>query len=690
MNTKLPRFLGLRSSRRVVGPTLFVYLGAMLAAGWIFLAWYARVDRERSLQAARLQSATVAIAVSHSFAAMLHDGVGAAHAGAREIDARKADRLSSTQQAEILGRMLTGGDYVQELFVLYADTLISARRTLPHEVVASAEDVPPWAKQLRAAKDSVWVGRPTTARNSLASVPVARKIELPSGEAWVGAVISAESFDTLARTLTPEEGGLSILSLDGTLLMRAPDGTQYVGTNVATSLEFKQAIASRNETVFVDGNNPITGEPRMLVSRRIPGYPLLAVSGRNPQAVLATWRDRVLASVKIAAASSIALIALTFSLFFTLRRRYEVLRRSEERFQLAVRGTSDGIWDWNIKTGNAYFSPRLRELLCLEGSGEFRADVKDLVTLTHPDDVELVQRALDEHVSGGSPFDIEARFRCGANGYRWFRCRGASVRDRSNEAVRMAGSISDVHDRREAETSLERARVRELRAHEHFSEQLMVAQERERQRLANELHDSIGQNLSIIKNRAMLALRQTLPERAADQVKSVADVAAAAIAELRAVVHNLLPVQVEQLGLSEALRTLIEDFQTAFAVRIESRVEDVDDVLHGADAMHVFRIVQELVNNVMKHAHAIHCKVLVERDVHCVRIRIEDNGVGMPEDRTSSSGLGLPSIEQRTRMLRAQLQITSERGAGTRIHLEIPVTETVDANEALDIPQESM
>jgi signal transduction histidine kinase len=684
MNTNVARGFRLRNSRRLVGPTLFVYLGAMLAAVWIFLVWDAKVDRERSLQSARYQSATVAIAVAHSFAAMLHDGVGAAHAGAKEIAARKADRLSSQEQAEILGRMLTGGEYVRELFILYPHEFISARRNQSKGVTALVGEFPAWVLKLRSSQDSVWVG-PTvvTSRDAPVVVPVARKIDLPDGAAWVGAVISGESFDNLARTLTSEEGGLSILSLDGTVLMRAPaDGTSYVGVNVATAPEFKQAVATSDETFFIDGLDPIAKGPRMFVSRRIPGYPLLAVSGRNPEAVLARWRDRLSASVKIASASSIALSALTLALYLILRRRYEVLRRSEERFQLAVRGTSDGIWDWNIQAGNAYFSPRLRELLCLKGAGEFRADLNDLLALTHPEDVERLQRSLDEHVNHGASFDIEVRFRCGANGYRWFRTRGASVRDDNNEAVRMAGSISDVHDRREAQVSLEQARVRELRAHEHFSEQLMIEQERERKRLANELHDSIGQNLSIIKNRALLALQHPLPNDVSDQIKNVSEVATTTIGELRAVVHNLLPVQVEQLGLSEALRMLVEEFQAAFSIRIEYRIEEVDGALQGSAAMHVFRIVQELMNNVMKHAQASRCEVLIERDIHCVRIRIADDGVGMPRGGSPSTGLGLPSLEHRARMLGAQLEMQSESQLGTRIRIEIPVTESVDAHEA--------
>jgi len=244
-----------------------------------------------------------------------------------------------------------------------------------------------------------------------------------------------------------------------------------------------------------------------------------------------------------------------------------------------------------------------------------------------------------------------------------------------NRPTRMAGSISDVHERHEAESSLKQAQEREIRSQQWFSEQLLTAQERERARLANELHDSLGQNLSIIKNRAVLALQQSdVPAAARDHINHLSDVTTSAIGELRAVTHNLLPVHVEQWGLTEALRLLTEQFDQSCSFDVQSRIEQVDDVLHGVEAMHVFRLVQEMLSNVAKHANAASCRVQVERDVHCVRVDIADDGVGLPEGQSAlRRGLGFASIEHRVRVLNGSLRVESASNRGVRFRLEIPI-----------------
>lgn len=545
-------------SRRFLGGALFLYLGLSLCVGWLFLLWHVRADREHTVQSARNQLTTTATAVAYSFAAMIHDGVGAAYAGANEIRARQGDAsLSSEKRAAVLGRMLTGGPYVRELYVYYPNEFLSARRASNDRIDIHAGKPPPWLSVGDGERNATWVGRPMTfGDDAHVLVPVARKVELPGRGEWAGAVLSGETFLSLSASLDQEQGGVSLVAFDGTVLMRAPvDEHRWIGTNVSASEAFQQATATNAEVAFIDGLHPMTLRPRMIVSRRIPGYPIYATAGRDSEVLFGAWRERTAVAVQVAAASSLGLTTLTVALYVAMRRRW---------------------------------------------------------------------------------------------------------------------------------MSLEQARQRELRAHEQFSEQLIVAQEQERQRVANELHDCIGQNLSIIKNRATLALQAAeIPAEPSDHVRQLSSVATATIAELRAVVHDLLPVQVEQLGVTEALRTLTEEFAEACSVRMHTRIESVDDVLRGPEAMHVFRMVQEILSNINKHANASSCDVRIERDVRCVRIHIQDNGVGMAAaQKGARRGLGLASIRHRARILNAGLEIESEPGRGTRFSIRIPVSEYVSSRTA--------
>lgn len=140
----------------------------------------------------------------------------------------------------------------------------------------------------------------------------------------------------------------------------------------------------------------------------------------------------------------------------------EALKLSQERFNLAVTGSNDGLWDWNIVTGEVYYSPRFKQLLGLS-ERELESTVSSLLSRLHPDDKEVTDLAFKEHLQRAVPFDTEMRLRTKAGEYRWFRSRGLSVRDGDGVAVRMAGAITDVTDRKLAAVELftekERAQV---------------------------------------------------------------------------------------------------------------------------------------------------------------------------------------------------------------------------------------
>jgi diguanylate cyclase (GGDEF)-like protein/PAS domain S-box-containing protein len=140
----------------------------------------------------------------------------------------------------------------------------------------------------------------------------------------------------------------------------------------------------------------------------------------------------------------------------------DALRASEERFKLAVTGSNDGLWDWDIPTQEVYFSPRYRQLLGY-GEHEMANTIDAVVQLMHPDDRDEALRALEEHLESGASYDAEFRLRTRSGEFRWFRARGQSVRDAGGQAVRMAGSMTDITDRKLAEAQLyaekERAQV---------------------------------------------------------------------------------------------------------------------------------------------------------------------------------------------------------------------------------------
>lgn len=142
-----------------------------------------------------------------------------------------------------------------------------------------------------------------------------------------------------------------------------------------------------------------------------------------------------------------------------VRARTAELAASEERFNLAVKGSSDGLWDWTVGTGNVYFSHRFKELLGY-GDDEFPNRIESFESHLHPDDHESVMASILVHLKERKHYDVELRLRTRDDRYRWFRARGQAVWDSEGLAVRMAGSITDITQRKQSEEALRESESR--------------------------------------------------------------------------------------------------------------------------------------------------------------------------------------------------------------------------------------
>jgi len=136
------------------------------------------------------------------------------------------------------------------------------------------------------------------------------------------------------------------------------------------------------------------------------------------------------------------------------------LAESDARYSRAVAGTSDGLWDWNLLTGDCYFSPRWKELLGF-ADDELANHVETFLSRLHPDDQGTMQGALDAHLAGRAPFDVEFRLSNRDGGYLRFRCRGQAEWDNEGEAVRMSGALTDITERQQMEEQLRQSQKME-------------------------------------------------------------------------------------------------------------------------------------------------------------------------------------------------------------------------------------
>lgn len=219
---------------------------------------------------------------------------------------------------------------------------------------------------------------------------------------------------------------------------------------------------------------------------------------------------------------------------------------------------------------------------------------------------------------------------------------------------------------------LERAR----HAQEDFSRRLMNAHESERRRIAAELHDSVGQSLAMIKNRVVFNQMKIGDEAMKEQLELIAAQTAQTISEVREISYNLRPYLLERLGLTEAIKSLLDDLSDTGEIKTETEIDDLDEFFDPEREMILYRIVQESLSNVVKHAAARTVNVLIKKDDTNLKIVIRDDGVGFnteaaTRERTDKGGFGLIGIGERVRMLGGRYSIESAPGAGTTISIVV-------------------
>ncbi|MFZ0281094.1 MAG: PAS domain S-box protein, partial [Bacteroidales bacterium] len=234
----------------------------------------------------------------------------------------------------------------------------------------------------------------------------------------------------------------------------------------------------------------------------------------------------------------------------------------------------------------------------------------------------------------------------------------------------------DITLRRRAEEALRESEQR-LRF---LTSQLLCAQERERKRISMELHDELGQSLAVLKLQ-IRAIHRGLGDDQQDLTAGCLELLHyldGVIDDVRRLSRDLSPAILEDLGLQSALKYLINEFSKHYKVSQAFEVEDLDQLFPAERQIIIYRIFQECLTNIAKHAGATQVSIAVKENDGLISLMIEDNGVGFDPAsiltrRAPGRGLGLAALDERARMLGGTLEVWSQPGAGTRVTCIIPV-----------------
>jgi PAS domain S-box-containing protein len=381
------------------------------------------------------------------------------------------------------------------------------------------------------------------------------------------------------------------------------------------------------------------------------------------------------------------------------KRTEAALRESQERLTLAFAGAREGVWDWNIETNAVVYSSRWTQMLGYS-EDEIEPHISAWERLVHPDDRPRADEANDSVARGEPTYEAEFRLRHKDGRYVHVLSRGFPVRrEPGGPVVRIVGTHFDLTERKQAEELLRRSheqlevRVRERtaelahvneslraemaerervdRARAELLARLVFAQEDERRRIAREMHDQFGEQLTALGHR-IGTLKGACADRSdlRGQVEALEAVAQQLDRDVDHLVWELRPTALDDLGLQAALATHIQNWSKRARIAAELHTSGLsDDRLASQAETTLYRIAQEALTNVAKHSRAEHVGVILERRADQVVLIVEDDGVGFdPGDAaTARHGLGLSGMQERASLVGATIEIESAAGKGTTI-----------------------
>ena len=351
------------------------------------------------------------------------------------------------------------------------------------------------------------------------------------------------------------------------------------------------------------------------------------------------------------------------------KRAEQALGASEERYRTLFEGCRDAIF---ITTRDGKFVDVNKSFLDLFGySRRELAGLDAREAYVNPADRRKFQQEIEQKGSVRD-FDVKLRKKDGTE----MACLLTSTvrRDADGDVLGYEGIVRDITEHKQAEAKL-LAYQGQLRF---LASVLSMTEERERRRIAKDLHDCIGHALALCKIK-LGALRESLSSTDhASDLEEIYELVEQAIQSARSLTFDLSPPVLHELGLEAAVEWLAERIQRQYGIPTHVEDDRQPKPLDDDVKIVLFQITRELLVNVAKHAQARNARVSIRRDCSDIKIRVEDDGVGFDSSEivsstTNTGGLGLFNIRERLNHIRGHLEIESEPGHGARVTIVAPL-----------------
>jgi PAS domain S-box-containing protein len=367
-----------------------------------------------------------------------------------------------------------------------------------------------------------------------------------------------------------------------------------------------------------------------------------------------SWQEAVVMRLR--------LIAQIFANAIARRRSDDELRESRERLDLAADSAGVGLWSLDLASGVFWLTTKNRELLGLSPDEVVTLD--RFLSAVHPSFRDLIRERIRAVARSGEEDRVDYRVVLPDGNVRWVTSSGRARRSASGEPECLMGVTVDITERKEAEEA-----AREL------SGRLIAAHEEERARLARELHDDLTQRLARLAIDAGRVESLFSAASVSETLREVREGLVRLSEDVHALSYRLHPSVLEDLGLAEALKTEIERVARQESILVTVKLGEIPEPVPHDVALCVFRVSQEALRNVARHAKARTAEVSMRLLDGGLQLVVRDDGAGFdPALGENRRSLGLTSMRERVHLLHGEFDIDSAPGRGTTVLAWVPLT----------------
>jgi PAS domain S-box-containing protein len=385
----------------------------------------------------------------------------------------------------------------------------------------------------------------------------------------------------------------------------------------------------------------------------------------RPPTIWQQYRKYVVVAIAIIALQALLIVALLWQRA-RKRKAEAILRESEKRFRVMADATPSLIWMCDAQGKLTYLN---EQRLAFTGPDPDAGYGDTWITFIHPDDIKGVLDALWQALRDQRPFSKEYRLHRNDGAYRWMFDVASPRVNGDGSFAGFIGSAIDVTDQKLAQQALE-----------NVSGQLIEAQEKERTRIARDLHDDICQRLALLSMELEQAKRAPAGSSSnADNLEEIRKHCSEIAGDVQSLSHELHSSKLDYLGVAAAVRGFCREFAKQHGVIVDFTDNNVPQHLPKDVSLCLFRVAQEALHNAVKNSGADKFTVDLSAIPGEVRLQVTDAGKGFDIEAVKKNrGLGLVSMQERVNLVHGRFSIESKPGKGTKILAFVPL---IDEND---------